>query len=325
MTCARERSVPIPECDGRLRQTLTTLAVAAGLAGSLVGLVQGEEQHQEVMDSAFWKSELWNDGGAEIAFYELSNPQTPEPVLAGTILVKHRLDRRGLFKVDGKKPGAEEAWQWIFLYRFEATAAGPTRHFFQLDARRRDLQPWRFRAVESSWDGHCSYSVELDQNEAALQERGRSCKTLLPLSELEQSHPYEEPTYLRAQVPLLVRGVDFRNRARHGLTLLAAGRRVQASLERLGVETVRVPNGAEEAEKIVVEYSQAPRFRVPTAPPTPFGAGGRREIYWRRTGGNRQILRMEGRGYGMTLIEELRAKHWEEDFSPRLERVRRYP
>lgn len=277
------------------------------------------------MDASFWNSKLWNDGGAEIAFYELRIPQSREPVLAGSILVKHRLDRSGLFKVDGVKPGSEEAWQWIVLYGFEAPAAGPTRRFFMLEARRRDLQPWRFRAAESSWEGHCGYWITLDADETALQERGSSCETLLPLKDLERSHPYEEATYLRAQMPLLVRGVDFSNRPRHELALLAAGHRIQARLERLGVETVRLPGGAEEAEKIAVEYSQAPRFRAATAPPGPFGAGGRREIYWRRTGANRQILRMEGDGYGMTLIEELRAKHWKEDFSPRLERVRRYP
>lgn len=299
--------------------------MAAIIAVLVVWPASSEQETQAVMSTTFWSSERWNDGRAEIAFYELHIPQSREPVLAGSILAKHRLDRDTLLKVGADDPEGEEAWHWIFLYGLQAPTAGPTRRFFALDARRGDLQPWRFRAAESSWNGNCGYQVSLDEKELALHESGSSCETLLPLADLERSHPYEHPTYLRSQMLLLVRGLDFRRRSKHEIALLAAGRPARARLELVGVERVRLPGGSEQAEKIAVVYSQAPRLRADAAPPGLFGTAGRREIYWRSTGANRQILKMEGEGYGLTLIEELRAKHWKEDFYPRLERVRRYP
>jgi len=303
------------------------LAVALIVAAALqVGLADGTESPQGVMDGGFWGSSLWEDGRAEIAFYHLSIPQVREPVLAGSLLVRHHLDRRSLTKLAADEPAAEEAWQWIVLYGFDTPGAGPSRRFFQLDARRRDLQPWRFTSVERSWEGHCAYNVALDAEETFLRERGTSCDTFLPLPGLERAHLYEAATYLRAQMPLVVRGVDFRHRPVHEINVFAAGRRFTARLERLGVDTLRLPGGAEEAERIAVEYDGGtPSLPSATAPAELFGTVAAREVYWRRTGGNRQILKVEAEGYGMTLIEEIRAKHWDEDFFPRLERVRRYP
>ncbi len=49
------------------------------------------------------------------------------------------------------------------------------------------------------------------------------------------------------------------------------------------------------------------------------------ETYWRSTQPHRQLLKLKAKNYSMTLIEELRSKHWEEDFYPRLKYVTRYP
>lgn len=278
------------------------------------------------LDPAYLTDPLWQDGNAEIAFYEMRfEDRDAPPVLAGSILAAHRFDPRTFRKVDSDEEAGEAAWKWIFLYEHDAPVANRLRRAFYLDARQRDLELWRFIATESSWDGHCAYSIRVDRASDRFHARASSCRTLLPLPTVHAGTESAQGTFAIGQMPLLIRASSFVDGNRSTLAVTISGTPVTAHIERIGIETVDLVSGPVRAEKITVTYESDTGLPAETAPPTIFGHPAKRETYWRSTAAHRQIVKVESDRYTMRLIEEIRGKHWQDDLFPRLDHVDRYP
>jgi hypothetical protein len=95
---------------------------------------------------------------------------------------------------------------------------------------------------------------------------------------------------------------------------------VPAQAVRTGTDTVETAAGSFDAERIVVTYDE----------PVPSLIGeesATTETYWRGTGPQRLLVRLEAAGgrYQMTLVEHLRTAYWQENLWPRLARIEQRP
>lgn len=298
---------------------IASLALVAGLmlTGCAAQTAPSSDAAEPITDAAFLTSDLWNDGQAEVAFYQVERVRHDEPqrFLAGTYLVKHDFDRAALSKATSEAAQAVSAFKYALFYEFESGSYQYKRNYV-VNAAQADLTPLKASYTNFDW---CSNVYR----ELAFHEDG-AVATLLRSDDYGNdagAFDYRPNAYPIHLLPLLVRALDFSETTEHAFSIVQAdGAYVRARARLEGTDSVDLSSGVVEAERIVVRYD---------APvPSLIGAeAGASETYWRGVDPARRLLKLEGEAgrYRMTLVEALRSPYWRENFWPRLTQVTQRP
>ena len=122
-----------------------------------------------------------------------------------------------------------------------------------------------------------------------------------------------------ALVPLLVRSLDFSGAPSGNFSLLLEdGSKVKVTARLEGRESLDLPDGREEAERVRLSYDGDYRSILSRK-------GEREETYWRGLGPERALLALESATYRMRLVEIVRSPYWDENVFPRLKHVKTRP
>jgi len=274
-----------------------------------------------VTDGAFLTAPLWNDGQAEVAFYEVERTHrqegqdVPQRFLAGTYLVKHAFDRAAMSKAGPDAPQSLSAFKYALFYEFES-GSYQYKHNYVINAAQADLTPLKASFTSFDW---CSNVY----SELAFHARG-TVDALMRSDDYGNrtgTFAYRPQAYPIHLLPLLVRSLDFSGT--QDLTFFVVeddGAYVRVQAHRDGLVSIELPFGGTKAERIVLTYDVPVRSLISRETDSV-------ETYWRGTGPARQLLRIEGASgrYRMSLVEELRTAYWREDLWPRLARVSQRP
>lgn len=256
---------------------------------------------------------IWDDGKAEIAFYEVERAQdqygrtNPQTFPVGTYLVKHNYDQATESKANR---GGIEAFKWALFYEFESGAYQYKRSYI-INSARADLAPLKSSFNSFDWCSNLyrELAFEADGDVRYLQRSDDYGNAEKSFRALENAYPW-------TTLPLVVRFLDLSSGAVRFDLLLEDGSTVGVRAELAGHEDVETAAGTLEAEKIVLRYDgRAPSLIGEQA--------SSEEHYFRGTDPANLLVAVraaDGR-YSMVLTEELRSAYWQEDFYPRLKRV----
>jgi hypothetical protein len=278
------------------------------------------KEYAAVTDSSYLTADLWNDGQAEVAFYRVERTRdqygraNEQRFTVGTYLVKHRFSPAKMTKItDGS---GVSSFKYAFFYELESGSYQYKRNWV-VNARQKDLRP--FKQSFTSFDWCSNLYRELDfPPDGPLEVRKRSDD----YGNRRTSFSPQPNSYPPAQIPLLIRGLDFSETDTLSFSVAVAdsGAHVPARAVRAGTETVGTEAGSHETERIAVTYEAA----VPSLIGEESAAT---ETYWRGTGPERLLVRMraESGRYRMSLVEHLRTPYWKENLWPTLARVEERP
>src|SRR5690606_35275280 len=107
-------------------------------------------------DGAYLTSAFWNDGKAEVAFYQVerSRNQYGRPdhqrFVAGTYVVKHDFDRAAMTKAAEGAADAVSAFKYALFYEVESGSYQYKRHWV-VNARQADLAPLKASFTSFDW------------------------------------------------------------------------------------------------------------------------------------------------------------------------------
>ncbi|PEN12759.1 hypothetical protein CRI94_12105 [Longibacter salinarum] len=293
-------------CTGE--QPTTSALSADGLAGA-----------ELPVDSTFLQDPLWDDGQAEIAFYEVNRSynvyERPEPssFTVGTYLVKHNFSRDRMTKTtDGS---GVAAFKSALFYEVNSGSYQYKRNWV-VNARRSDLAPIKQSFTSFDWcsnlyreyafppDGNVVFRKRSDDYgnaERSLEiPQGRSSRAIPP-----------------AHVPLLIRAIPGDDTSDVSFTVLRPdGPPIAARTSFIDTTTVETEAGAFQAERIRVAYD-AP------VPSLIAERSASSEIYTRSITPDRRLLsiRAEDNSYEMTLVEHVRSAYWSTNIWDVLEQV----
>ncbi|WP_103028880.1 hypothetical protein [Salinibacter altiplanensis] len=297
------------------------LALSAGLlAGCIRSSTSSETESLPITDAAYLTGEVWNDGQAEVAFYRVERTQDQygrahqQQFVVGTYLVKHRFSPAEMTKMtDGT---GVSSFKYALFYELKSGSYQYKRNWV-VNARQEDLRPFKQSFTSFDW---CSnqYRELAFPPDGPVEVRTRSDD----YGNRRSSFARRPNAYPSAQLPLLVRGLDFETTDTRSFSVPVADSSEHVSVRavRTGSETVETEAGTYDADRIVVRY-EAPV-------PSPIGEeSDTTEIYWRGTGPERRLIRMEaGDGrYRMALVEHLRTPYWKENLWPQLDRIEERP
>lgn len=267
-----------------------------------------------IAERAYVLQPLWNDGKAEVAFYDgwIEEPDgTRRAFEVGTYLIKHAFDVDRQSKAE---EGGVPDFKWALFYELE-TGSEQLKHSYVINVAQSDLLPLKVSANSFDW---CSNQYR----ELAFLPDGNV--HLLARSDdygnAERTFEGQKLTYAGPQVPLLVRGADFTRSKQLDFGVLSLdGAHVSAMIEIVGQERVSTKAGELEGEKILVHYAK------PT--PSLFGSPTSKEIFWRGTDPARTLLKMQAEdgAYGLELVETVRSAYWQENVFSKLSRVKTHP
>ncbi|HMB90032.1 MAG TPA: hypothetical protein VKP65_04240 [Rhodothermales bacterium] len=300
---------------------LALLATPLILVGCDARSAPPQEATEPITDTAFLTGDAWNDGQAEVAFYQIERTQNQygeeaeQSFLVGTYLVKHDFDPAAMAKARADAEEAVSAFKYALFYEFESGSYQYKRNYV-INAAQADLTPLKASFTSFDW---CSNRYR----ELAFQPDG-TVDHLMRSDDYGNSagsFDYQAHAYPVEAIPVLIRGLDFAEKDEHLFSIvLPEGDYVQARARLDGTDTMDLESGSTEAERIVVMYD--------TPVPSLIGEEtDESETYWRGTDPLRLLLKVEsatGR-YNMTLVEELRTPYWNENLWPRLERVTTRP
>jgi hypothetical protein len=296
------------------------LLIGGVLAGCTGPSAAPDSDGPAITDASYLTSDFWNDGQAEVAFYRVERTQdqygrdNEQQFVAGTYLVKHRFSPDRMSKVtDGS---GISSFKYALFYEIESGSYQYKRNWV-VNARQKDLRPYKQSFTSFDW---CSNLYR----ELAFPPDG-------PIEVRERSDDYgnrrdsfvpQANFFPPAQIPLLVRGLDFgtTDTLTFKVTVAEDKKHVSAQAVREGVDTVQTEAGSYEAERIAVRYE--------TAVPSLVGEeSALAETYWRATGADRRLVRMtaENGRYRMALVEHLRTPYWKENLWPKLARIEERP
>lgn len=271
-------------------------------------------------DSSYLTADLWNDGQAEVAFYRVERTRdqygrdNDQRFVAGTYLVKHRFSPAQMSKVtDGS---GLSTFKYAFFYEVESGSYQYKRNWV-VNARQEDLRPYKQSFTSFDWCSNLYRELAFPTG-GEIEVRKRSDD----YGNRRTSFASQPHSYPPAQLPLLVRGLDFSpaDTVSFAVAVADSGVHVPARAVRTGRETIETEAGSFETERIKVAY-EAP------VPSLIGEESARTETYWRGTGPERLLVRMRAeRGrYRMNLVEHLRSPYWEENLWPKLARVKERP
>jgi hypothetical protein len=304
-----------------VRIFVVLLLVAGGLSGCTRSpSASPSAESPLITDRDYLTADHWNDGKAEVAFYQVERTRdqygraNEQQFVAGTYLVKHRFSPTEMAKTtDGS---GTSSFKYALFYEMESGSYQYKRNWV-VNARRTDLRPYKHSFTSFDW---CSnlYRELAFPSDGPVEYRMRSDDYGNERTSFEQ----KAQSYPPAQLPLLVRGLDFSASDTLSFSVVVAdsSAHVPATAVREGTDSVETAAGTFEAERIAVTYD------VPV--PSLIGeTSARTETYWRGTGPQRLLVQLaaaSGR-YQMTLVEHLRTAYWQENLWPRLARVEQRP
>jgi hypothetical protein len=273
-----------------------------------------------ITDASYLTADDWNDGKSEVAFYQVRRARdqygraNEQQFVAGTYLVKHRFSPTEMTKkTDGT---GTPSFKYAFFYELESGSYQYKRNWV-VNARQQDLHPFKQSFTSFDWCSNLYRELSFAP-EGDIEYRMRSDD----YGNERTSFDSQAQSYPPAQLPLLVRGLDFSNSdtLSFAVTLADSSAHIPATAVREGTDTVETEAGSFETERVTVTYDQ----------PVPSMIGeesDQRETYWRSTGPYRLLVRMEaGSGrYQMALVEHLRTAYWKENLWPKLARVEQRP
>ena len=303
----------------RLSFRVAMFSILVGV-GFLAGCTTSSDDPVSITDRPFLTADLWNDGQAEVAFYRVERTRdqygraNKQQFLAGSYLVKHGFSPEEMSKVtDGS---GVSSFKYAFFYEFDSGSYQYKRNWV-VNARQRDLRPFKQSFTSFDW---CSnlYREIAYPTEGPIVYRKRSDD----YGNRRSNFSAAPRSYPPAQVPLLVRGLDFSeaDTLSFSVTVADSGAHVPARAVWRGTETVTTEADTFQTDRIRVVYEA-------TVPSLIGEERARAETYWRATGPDRLLVQMtaEGGRYRMTLVEALRTPYWKENLWPRLERIRERP
>lgn len=311
----------------RTQCALPLLALPLLIAGTfLLGCIQPsaapdtDRDAPSITDASYLTADRWNDGKAEVAFYRVERTRdqygrsNDQRFMVGTYLVKHRFSPDEMSKVtDGS---GVSSFKYALFYEFESGSYQYKRNWV-VNARQRDLQPFKQSFTSFDW---CSnlYREQAFSPGGPIEVRKRSDD----YGNRRATFDTQPNSYPPAQLPLLIRGVDFGEADTLSFAVSVAEERTHVSAQAVRQDTVTMDTeaGALETERIAVSYEESV--------PSPIGEeSARAEIYWRSTGPDRLLVKMaaENGRYQMTLVEQLRTAYWKENLWPKLDRMETRP
>ncbi|MCS3939159.1 hypothetical protein GGP84_001785 [Salinibacter ruber] len=275
-----------------------------------------EPEADPITDRQYLTADVWNDGQAEVAFYRVERTRDQygrakeQAFIMGTYLVKHRFSPADMTKVtDGT---GVSSFKYAAFYELESGSYQYKRNWV-VNARQNDLRPFKQSFTSFDW---CSnrYREVAFPPDGPVEVRMRSDD----YGNRRASFAHRSKAYPPAQLPLLIRALDFgaADTLSFSVPVADSSAYVSARAVRAGTETVETEAGAHDSERIVVHYE--------TPVPSPIGeTSDTTETYWRGTGAERRLVRMEAEGgrYQMTLVEHLRTPYWRENLWPKLDRI----
>jgi hypothetical protein len=272
------------------------------------------------LDGAYLTSSFWNDGKAEVAFYQVERDVNqygeakPQSFLMGTYLVKHEFDRLREAKARADAKETVTSFKWSAFYEFESDNSYQYKYAWVVNAAQSDLSP--LKASFSSFDW-CSNRYR----ELLFRPDGKADFLMRSDDYGNEQKTYEAPppSYPVVLVPLLLRALDFSSAFEQNFRLLLEdGSLVTVTARLEGRESVETPGGTEDAERVRLSYDG-------DHPSILSRNGAREETYWRGLGPERSILALESEIYRMKLVESVRSAYWDENIFPRLQRVKTRP
>jgi hypothetical protein len=304
------------------RRSLGLLIIGAFLGGcaSPSASPQSGNESTSITDSSYLTADLWNDGRAEVAFYQVERTRdqygraNEQRFVAGTYLVKHRFSPAQMTKkTDGS---GVSSFKYAFFYELESGSYQYKRNWV-VNARQKDLRPFKQSFTSFDW---CSnlYRELAFRPDGSVEVRKRSDD----YGNRRDDFASQSNSYPPAQLPLLVRGLDFgeTDTLSFSVAVAADAKHVSARAVLEGSETVETEAGSFETDRIRVTYEE----------PVPSLVGEESavtETYWRGMGPERLLVRMraESGRYRVTLVEQLRTPYWKENLWPKLARVSERP
>ena len=284
---------------GSVRQLGTAVEVYADLA---------PRTEPPVLDDSFLHAPTWDDGQAEVAFYEIVLGEVPDgqrgqgyPAIS--ILVKHDFNPSARRKARDDDDVRVTTFQCVQQF----TSLGMYKHARIFNAARDDLRLLEQQWTNISWEDVCY--VEMARNaEGGL--------TSLHRCGMDWQAATIGPgvvAFSAPQLPLVIRALDFSATGEQRFhVVLPEGRLVGARAVLEEEESVGTPSGELQCERIRVTYDEFIGY-----PGGFFNFVGEQELYWRRVHPLRQIVRIESAGPGglrctVSLLEEKRLRWWEE-------------
>jgi hypothetical protein len=137
------------------------------------------------------------------------------------------------------------------------------------------------------------------------------------------SFDYQTSGYTTAQMPTLIRSLDTNERTEHLFYRMTAdGNYVRSQAAFIRTDSVTVPAGAYPAQRITVTYEEPVPSMIAEHDVTS-------ATYWRHTGDDRRLLRIQEQNddgsYTMDLVEHLWSAYWSENLWDKVERVSERP
>jgi len=302
-------------CRASLLFGIALLAVA----GCTSRTATEQEEATGIVDRSFLTHERWNDGRAEIAFYDVQRArnaygeQDSLQFTVGTYLVKHSFNPEKLTKATTQEETRTPSFKYALFYEF-ASGSYQYKRNYVVNSRQATLQPLKASFTSFDWCSNQYRELAFPQDAEPFW-----LKRSDDYGNARRTFEGRRNTFTSSQLPLLVRALDFQGTdTRQFWVVTQEGAFVRAEATRAGRDTLRLSTGATPAERIAVRYD-AP------APSMIAGETGQAETYWRGAGPWRLLLRVESDGYEMQLREHLRSPYWQENVYDRLRRISERP
>jgi len=279
-----------------------------------------ETSTEPVGNNGVFSDPLWNDGQAEIAFYQVERSQNqygqdkPQEFLAGTYIVKHDYDVELESKARGDSKSKVPAFKAALFFEFESGAYQYKRNWVTNFAMA-DMAPLKTSYTNFDW---CSNQYK------EFSFKGNKARYLMRSDDYfneDVNYDVDVDTYPADEIRLLVRSFDFSEKATQDFgVLMDNGEIIRAQARRKGQETVSTDAGEMDTQIISVSYEK----------PIASFMGNSSDLvenYWVSTRPDRILVQMAGESgnYKMTLVEDLRSAYWRENFYPALKRVSTRP
>jgi hypothetical protein len=262
------------------------------------------------LDVSYLTSEMWNDGLAEVAFYEVERSEdqygrdTLQTFLVGTYLVKHDFDVRRQSKAHDR---GMPAFKYAAFYRFESGSYEYRRHYVA-NVSQADLRLVRSSFTSFDWCSNLYREIAVDTDL-----RVRAMRRSDDYGNDAWTYRLPRATVTPELVPILARAsiVDAQAPVRFEVLELD-GTTIAATLEHVRSD--------DESDTFIVHYAR------PVT--SPFGETSDMEetIVVGRSPFRPVLSIVSGTGrYRVRLIESVRSAYWEEDVFERLQRVDERP
>ncbi|MEM1268929.1 MAG: hypothetical protein AAGI08_02670 [Bacteroidota bacterium] len=270
---------------------------------------------EAITDRAYLTQPLWNDGQAEIAFYQVERTQNqygrpaPQSFLAGTYVVKHRFDAETMSKTT--TGGGTPAFKYSLFYEFESGSYEYKRAWV-VNAAQADLAPIKASFTSFDWCSNLyrEQAFQPDGSVASLMRSDDYGNTAATYDYAAGAHPIHT-------LPMLVRALDFSDGASKSFQVVTLdGTYVDVTAEMAGTETMQTDAGPMETEKITLRYAGEVRSLIGETADSV-------EHYYRGTDDARLLVGLvaDSERYRMTLVEHIRSPYWSENLYPKLQRV----